>query len=65
MAQRAPLELRLWNPDAAPTDSSYGYADILDQEGHTVAAIHAEEVDGHIILEILIQCSPDGITVKY
>lgn len=64
MAQRTLLELRLWNPEAAPTHPSYGFADILDQEGDTVATVHAEEVDGHITVNVLIQCAPDEITVK-
>lgn len=64
MTQRASLELRLWDPEAAPTDTYYGYADIIDQEGDTVATIHSEEVDGHIIINVLTQCSPDEITVK-
>lgn len=64
MIQRTPLELRLWNPDAAPTDPDYGYADIIDQEGDTVAAIHAEEVGGHFNINVLVQCAPDELTVN-
>lgn len=64
MSQRAPLELRLWNPEATPTDPDYGYADILDQEGDTVTAIHVDEVDGHFIVNLLVHCGLDEITVK-